>query len=65
LAITELVGGFAEQFPDETDEILFGASALLLVEREFSDALLSPWKSGKSSLRDAAASLASPERKTA
>jgi hypothetical protein len=51
LAITEMVDGFVEQYPSEADEVVFGAGALMLLERELSDALLTAWSQGRSSLR--------------
>jgi hypothetical protein len=56
LAVDELVDGFAQEYPDEADGVLFGAAALSMIEREFTEALLDAWESGESSLRTSAPS---------
>ncbi len=51
IAATDLVLGLAESDPEAADDILFGAAALLAVERRFADHLLDSWSRGASSLR--------------
>jgi hypothetical protein len=51
LALDEMVTGFAAQYPDEASELLFGAMAVMAVERELTVHLLEAWTQGKSSLR--------------
>ena len=51
LAVDRLIGGFVADHPDEAREVLFGAAALVAVERAFSDHLLGCWEQGRSSLR--------------
>lgn len=50
LAAAGLLTGFADRHPDEVGEVLFGAQALLAVEREFASHLLQSWEAGRSSL---------------
>ncbi len=42
-----LISGFVEDHPDEAHEVLFGAAALLAVERSFAEHLSSCWGSGR------------------
>jgi hypothetical protein len=51
VAATDLAGGLAETEPDLAGDILFGARALLAIERRFADRLLDSWAAGRSSLR--------------
>jgi hypothetical protein len=51
IALDRLLVGFAELHPDERGEVLFGAAALLHVERRFAEHLLGSWQRGESSLR--------------
>jgi hypothetical protein len=57
IAIEELVPGLLEQDPSVGGDVLFGAAALLLVERRLAEHVLSAWRAGRSSLRR---SLATP-----
>jgi Iron-containing redox enzyme len=50
VAAHDLAGELARQQPTLADDILFGAAALLHLERGFAAALLSPWQGGRSSL---------------
>jgi hypothetical protein len=56
IAATDLVTGLAESDPQAAEDVLFGAGALLGVERRFTEHLLASWALGASSLR-----LPSPE----
>lgn len=51
LAMERLVRGFVDQHPDDAGELLFGAAALLHVERAFAEHLISCWDAGRTSLR--------------
>jgi hypothetical protein len=51
LAAVDLAGGLARDEPALTDDILFGARALVELDRRFAAALLGAWASGRSSLR--------------
>jgi hypothetical protein len=51
VAADRMAGGLARQQPSLTDEILFGARAVLEVERRFAESLLGAWADGRSSLR--------------
>ena len=51
LALDEMVSGFVEQYPHEAGEVLFGAKAVMAVERDLTTHLLDTWSAGKSSLR--------------
>lgn len=51
IAVERLVAGFAEDHPDEVDAVLFGAAALLVVERAFAEHVLERWSRGETSLR--------------
>jgi hypothetical protein len=51
LAAVDLAGGLARDEPAVTDDILFGARALVELDRRFAAALLGAWSSGRSSLR--------------
>jgi hypothetical protein len=51
VASHDLAGGLAEAEPEQADTILFGARALMLVERDFAHHVLSAWDAGRSSLR--------------
>ena len=52
LAADRLIAGFVEEHPSEASEVLFGAAALMAVERSFSEHLISRWERGLTSLRD-------------
>ena len=52
LAAVDLAGGLATAEPPLTEDILFGARALVELDRRFADALLGAWEQGRSSLRD-------------
>lgn len=52
LAADPLIAGFVEEHPSEASEVLFGAAALMAVERSFSEHLISRWERGLTSLRD-------------
>ena len=58
LALDEMLAGFVEQYPCEADEVLFGATAVMAVESDFTRHLLQCWETGNSSLRSRAAALA-------
>lgn len=51
VATDRLIGGFVADHPDEASEVLFGAAALMVVERRFTEHLLGCWEAGRSSLR--------------
>jgi hypothetical protein len=51
IALGHLLPGFASDHPDECDDILFGAAALLDVEGRFAAHLIDAWEGGRSSLR--------------
>ena len=50
IAQTELVAGFLEQEPGSGGTVMFGARALMEIERRFSEHLLNNWSAGRSSL---------------
>ena len=50
LASRDLARGLLRDEPDQAAMILYGASALCLVERRFTDHLLNSWEAGRSSL---------------
>jgi hypothetical protein len=50
IAAVDLAGGLARQQPDLSSQILWGARALVLSERLWSDHLLESWRRGESSL---------------
>ncbi|MBA2608668.1 MAG: iron-containing redox enzyme family protein [Actinobacteria bacterium] len=58
LALDEMLTGFVEQYPNEAEEVLFGAAAIMSVEGDFSRHLMQRWEKGTSSLRSRAAALA-------
>ncbi len=51
IALREMVGGLLVDEPGLSDDVVFGARALDLLERRFADRLLSAWSVGHSSLR--------------
>jgi hypothetical protein len=51
IALDRLLTGFAADHPDEVDGVLFGAAALLDVERRFAEHLIAAWERGETSLR--------------
>jgi hypothetical protein len=51
IAAVDLAGGFARAEPELATDVLWGASALALLERRWADALLGAWARGESSLR--------------
>jgi hypothetical protein len=51
VATDRLLTGFAQEHPDECGEVLFGAAALLLVERRFAEQVVGAWEAHESSLR--------------
>jgi hypothetical protein len=51
IAAVDLAGGLARQEPAIAADILWGASALVLVERRWAGHLLDAWADGRSSLR--------------
>jgi hypothetical protein len=52
LARDRLLAGFVDQHPDEVDEVIFGATALMHVERQLAEHLIRCWEQGRTSLRD-------------
>ncbi len=50
LAAVDLAGGLAHQDPQLGQDVLFGATAVALLERRFAEALLGAWSEGRSSL---------------
>jgi hypothetical protein len=46
-----MVGGLLTDEPTLSDDVVFGARALDLIERKFAERLLSAWSMGESSLR--------------
>jgi len=55
IATHDLVGSLVEAEPDLSDDVLFGAQALALLERRFAEHLLGAWEAGRTSLREIAA----------
>ncbi len=51
LAAVDLAGGLARAEPRLVPDILFGAAALVALDRRFVDHLLGAWEAGRSSLR--------------
>jgi hypothetical protein len=51
VALNEMVGGLLLDEPSLSDDVVFGARALDLIERKFAERLLSAWSIGESSLR--------------
>ena len=51
IAAVDLAGGLAEQQPELTADILWGAAALDELDRRFAQHLLGAWGAGESSLR--------------
>ena len=51
VAAHDLAGGLARQDPRLSADILFGARCAMAVESAFSEAVLSAWERGRSSLR--------------
>ncbi len=51
IAAVDLAGGLADQQPELTADILWGAAALDELERRFARHLLGAWSAGESSLR--------------
>jgi hypothetical protein len=51
IAAYDLAGALARQEPELAADIVFGARALLLLERRFAEHLLERWATGRSSLR--------------
>ena len=51
IALDRMVAGFVADHPDEVDDLLFGAAAVLHVERRFAEHLLAAWERGGTSLR--------------
>jgi len=50
IAAYDLAGGLAREDPDLAEQIIFGAGALLLLDRLFAEHLLGAWERGESSL---------------
>ena len=50
IAVNDLVGGLLEAEPDQAGAVLFGARAVELVERIFSDHVVSAWRNNRTSL---------------
>ena len=50
IAAKDLAGGLAGERPELAGDILFGAEALVMLDRPFSEHLLAAWESGRSSL---------------
>lgn len=55
IAAHDLAGGLARQDPELAADILFGARALVELDRRFAEHLLDSWEAGRSSLREPAA----------
>jgi hypothetical protein len=51
LAAHDLCGGLAEDEPELTEDIVFGAAACLYVENRFAEHVAASWDAGRSSLR--------------
>jgi hypothetical protein len=51
IALGEMVGGLLADEPGLSDDVVFGARALDLLERQFAGRLLAAWSLGQSSLR--------------
>lgn len=58
VALDELAAGFVRDEPAQAPEVVFGAHAVLLLERRFATHLLDSWAKGRSSLLGAHASAA-------
>jgi Iron-containing redox enzyme len=52
VALNELAAGLALEEPELAGDIVFGARAVMEVERRFAESLLSSWRNGHSSLID-------------
>ena len=50
IAVNDLVGGLLEAEPDQAGAVLFGARAVELVERIFTDYVVSAWRNSRTSL---------------
>jgi hypothetical protein len=55
IAAVDLAGGLARAEPELARDILWGARALIALERRWADSLLEPWQRGETSLRSEAA----------
>jgi hypothetical protein len=55
IAAVDLAGGLARAEPELARDILWGAKALVTLERRWADSLLDAWQRGRSSLRSEAA----------
>jgi pyrroloquinoline quinone (PQQ) biosynthesis protein C len=51
MAMERLVDGFVAQYPDEAPDLLFGAAALMHVEQQLTEHLLTSWEADETSLR--------------
>lgn len=58
LAAHDLCGGLAEAEPELIDDIVFGATACLYIDRRFAEHVLGCWSSGESSLVEPAGNAA-------
>ncbi|MDQ2649984.1 MAG: iron-containing redox enzyme family protein [Actinomycetota bacterium] len=52
IATDRLISGFVADHPDEAQDVLFGAAALLHVERRFAEHLVARWAVDQTSLRE-------------
>jgi hypothetical protein len=58
LAVHDLCGGFVEDEPDLTEDVLFGAAAALYVDKRWAEHLLGRWQGRLTSLREDAVLIA-------
>nr|WP_211247778.1 iron-containing redox enzyme family protein [Cryptosporangium arvum] len=56
IAAHDLCGGYVAQFPDQADDLLFGAACGMFLDGVAAGWILARWESGESSLRNAPAS---------
>jgi pyrroloquinoline quinone (PQQ) biosynthesis protein C len=62
IAAVDLAGGLARAEPELAEDILWGARALVALERRWADSLLAAWERGESSLRESAVRPPAPLR---
>ncbi len=55
IAAGDMCGGFATQYPSRAGDVLYGAACALTLDRLFAEHVMSHWRRGTSSLREAGA----------
>ncbi|MFF3444288.1 iron-containing redox enzyme family protein [Streptosporangium sp. NPDC002721] len=55
IAADDLCGGFAARYPSRAGDVLYGAACALTLDRLFAEHVMSHWRRGASSLREARA----------